>query len=53
MNNLIANMSQLAMVNINHSLSKEFKNENYHSSRSVPGGGMYSVIDSIRLVLQV
>lgn len=41
------------MINIHHRLKESYEDFNYHSRRSYPGGGIYSILDSIRLVLQV
>lgn len=41
------------MVNIHYKLLNDFKSGNFHRGRKVPGGGLYEVVDSIRLVLQV
>lgn len=48
-----ADLIKLAMINIHHTLCKEFKGRNYHARRSVPGGGLYTVLDAVRPVLQI
>lgn len=48
-----ADLIKLAMINIHHTLCQHFRDRNYHSRRSVPGGGLYMVLDAVRPVLQI
>jgi hypothetical protein len=48
-----ADLIKLAMINIHHTLCDHFKGRNYHARRSVPGGGLYMVLDAVRPVLQI
>ena len=48
-----ADLIKLAMINIHHTLRQQFQGRNYHARRSVPGGGLYTVLDAVRPVLQI
>jgi hypothetical protein len=48
-----ADLIKLAMINIHHTLCQHFRGRNYHARRSVPGGGLYTVLDAVRPVLQI
>ena len=48
-----ADLIKLAMVNIHNDLSSSFNNRNFRSRRSLPGGSLYSILDTVRLVLQI
>ena len=48
-----ADLIKLAMINIHFTLCKAFKGRGYYDRRSVPGGGLYSVLDDVRPLLQI
>ncbi len=40
-------------MNIHNELGRAFGSRNFRARRSLPGGSLYSVLDSVRLVLQI